>query len=132
MRKIKAPKLPIPLEDDEQKVVVQYLQAKGLLFTHPANGSNKSPAARVRFKKLGQSAGFPDLAIFNPCRAPVPSGYRHCVGLAIEMKRRKGGVVSPEQKQWLLDLELCGWLVRVCHGADEAIALIDSVQWVKV
>lgn len=113
--------------------VVQYLQSKGLLFTHPANGSNKSPAARVRFKKLGQSAGCPDLLIFNKCWIPAPAisnAYRY-TGLAIEMKRRTGGRVSPEQIEWAENLRDCGWHVAICRGASEAIALINSMQWVK-
>lgn len=130
MRKIKARTLPIPTEDKEQIAVVQYLQANGLLFTHPANGAHKSPAARVRFKKLGQSAGVPDLLIFNTFYDK--NGFNPLKGMAIEMKRQKGGVVSPEQQKWHHSLMMAGWHVQVCNGADEAIALIKSAQWVKV
>lgn len=133
MRKIKATALPIPTEDQEQIAVVQYLQAKGLLFTHPANGSNKSPAARVRFKKLGQSAGVPDLLIFNQFSTIDADGsIIRRVGMAIEMKRRNGGKTSSAQIEWRDNLRKCGWSAIVCNGADEAIALIKSAQWVKV
>jgi len=43
------------------------------------------------------------------------------------MKRRKGGSVSPEQKDWLDYLARCGYEVMVCRGADEAISAIERI-----
>ena len=47
-------------------------------------------------------------------------------GLAIEMKVKKGGVVSDEQKRVMEKFRLEGWQAIVCHGADEAIAKIEE------
>jgi phage tail sheath gpL-like len=80
--------------------------------------------------RLGSQKGFPDLMIFDP-----PSGMRspvtcqlHAgvpVGVAIEMKRAKGGKVSPEQTDILAKLANRGWITAVCKGADEAIKLLE-------
>jgi predicted alpha/beta-fold hydrolase len=73
-------------------------------------------AARVE----GAQSGFPDMIL------PVvsPSGEYHA--LAIELKRVKGGVVSPEQQAWLDHLTEQGWLAVVCRGASETIATIEK------
>jgi hypothetical protein len=42
-------------------------------------------------------------------------------GAVIEMKRKKGGVVSDDQQFWLNALSIRGWQVAVCRGIDEAI-----------
>jgi hypothetical protein len=64
-------------------------------------------------KAEGATAGMPDLFI--------PAW-----GLWIEMKRRKGSSVKPEQKQIIKYLRANGATVHVCKGADEAMqAVID-------
>ena len=42
------------------------------------------------------------------------------------MKRVKGGVVSPEQKQWQQSLTDRSYKSVICKGADEAIKVIDD------
>ena len=69
-------------------------------------------------KAEGQRQGVPDLTL------PVPSGSYH--GLFIELKRVKGGRVSPEQKDWLAFLSGQGYRAEVCKGAVEAIAVINE------
>jgi hypothetical protein len=61
----------------------------------------------VKLKKMGVVAGIPDLF--------VPSWK-----LYIELKREKGGAVSPAQKKIMLYLQRVGYTVFVCHGAEEA------------
>lgn len=77
-----------------QKGVVKYLAqmeaiTKQFTFTHPANGSNKSPAQAALFKALGQRAGAPDLLIF------MEGGKT----LFIELKSKKGSL-SDKQKDF--------------------------------
>lgn len=62
-------------------------------------------------KSEGMVAGIPDLFI--------PAW-----GLWIEMKRRKGGSLSPEQKRIIKYLRANGIPVHVCKGADEAMAVV--------
>ena len=71
----------------------------------------KANAATV-LKKTGVKKGVPDLFL------PVARGGAH--GLWVEMKRRKGGKVSPKQRSWIEALEGQGYVCVVAHGSDEA------------
>ena len=42
------------------------------------------------------------------------------------MKRRKGGTVSDEQKEWGKIYELAGIPCKICKGADEAIKFVKK------
>lgn len=105
-------------EHQEQCLVIAWAE------THPIakhivavpNGANKSPAAAAKFKREGLRAGYPDLIL------DYASGGFY--GLKIEMKRTKGGVVSPEQKKWEQILLANGYAYYTCRGADAAIKAI--------
>ena len=47
--------------------------------------------------------------------------------VAIEMKRRKGGVTSENQKKWIKTLNEAGIQTVVCKGCDAAIEFIESI-----
>jgi hypothetical protein len=47
-------------------------------------------------------------------------------GLYIEMKRAKGGQLSPPQKEWIDRLRAEGYRVEVCAGADAAMEVITG------
>ena len=47
--------------------------------------------------------------------------------VAIEMKRKKGGVTSANQKQWIKTLNEAGIQTVVCKGCDAAIEFIESI-----
>ena len=92
----------LPKEGQEQATLMSWAGMQscvypelGLLF-HIPNGGSRSKAEAGRFKAEGVKAGVPDLFL------PVPRGEYH--GLFIELKRRQGGRVSDEQKDWLLTL----------------------------
>ncbi|MDT4890305.1 hypothetical protein FQZ97_1271290 [compost metagenome] len=54
----------------------------------------------------------PDLQLLTP---------RHgFAGLIIEMKRKKGGQLSPEQADWLAWLNAQGFCAVICKGFDAA------------
>jgi len=79
-------------EDALQAACVEYFRYQyphDILFSIP-NGSYKSPAARMIFKKTGLLKGVPDLFLAKPI---PPFG-----GLFIEMKQPKGSI-SPNQKE---------------------------------
>ena len=122
-------------EFQEQCLVVKWLEAKRLTFCHVPNSGGKGPAFAVRghrLKMAGARAGFPDLLVFdhpdNRIRRPVDTIQPAC-GVAIEMKTRKGGTASPEQKQWAEFLTRCGWVWFVAHGADEAIQKLEELGY---
>lgn len=79
-----------------------------------ANGGARTPATAGRLKAEGVSAGVPDLCV------PAWS-------LWIEMKRTKGGSVSPEQKDWIEYLASVGHRVIVARGAADAIKQIEGL-----
>jgi hypothetical protein len=110
--------IPCASESQEQKALIQWatmslgrLPELYQLFAIP-NGANKSPAAAAKFKAEGLKPGVPDLFL------AVPRGEYH--GLFVEMKRRKGGVISPDQEAWLICLSKYGYAVSVCLGWEEA------------
>ncbi len=107
-----------PSEDEEQTAVMEWtvLMEKQLpelrLLFHVANGGERHPAVASKLKRMGVKKGVPDLFL------PVPRGGFH--GLWVEMKRKKGGRVSDEQKAWIEDLEGQMYRCVVAHGCEEA------------
>ena len=106
----------LPTEEQEQNAVAKWLRRNRVLFTHPPNGLQRSKAAGARLKRLGVCPGVPDLLIFSP--SPAEPSAR---GVAIEMKRRRRGMVSLNQERFHRALRDAGWSVFVCEGAASAI-----------
>lgn len=106
-----------PSEAYEAEILVRYLEKNGMLFTHiPLGQYIRSPAARMRAKRQGVRKGFPDYAIVKGTKL-----------VFIELKKRSGGRVAPEQKIWLETLTDCGLHANVCRGARAAIAWLESL-----
>lgn len=112
----KAVKLDCPKEQQEQFVFVAWLRAKNIKHQHAANGGYRDIREAAKFKRLGVSAGFPDIEI--PYRR---KGYG-C--LYIEIKRRNGGVLSESQKEWRDHLIKEGYAWYEGKGADECISIV--------
>lgn len=117
-----------PTEAQEQTVFVQWCQLNHIIVHHSPNEGGGGRAAAIRgakMKKLGTSKGFWDLEVFIPIKGIT--GAVDCYQqVMIEMKVKKGGTVSPEQKEWKKVYELAGIPCKVCKGADEAIAFVDE------
>ena len=116
----------LPSEGQEQAALMGWaaLEMKrgrmpelALLF-HIPNGGARNKAEAGRFKAEGVKAGVPDLFL------PVPRGEHH--GLFIEMKRRDGGRLSKEQKEWIAALQAQGYQVEVCAGWNEAAEVLTE------
>ena len=115
---LKSPADIIPTEHEEQKNFVQWFRRKYpevRIFAIP-NGGARSPATACRLKVEGVLRGVPDLFIPE---------WR----LWIEMKRVKGGVLSPEQKDWIGYLETIGYKCLVGCGCEGAIREVE--EWRK-
>ena len=114
--------LPVPTESQEQQALFQWarLQEKAFpelsLLVHVPNGGLRNLPEAVRFKSEGVRKGFPDLLL------PVARGTYH--SLAIELKRIKGGKLSPEQRDWIIALNTQGYRVAVCYGWEDAAKMI--------
>lgn len=112
----------IPTEHEEQKALIAWFDMsfpahKGRLFAVP-NGAYKSRSAASHYMREGLRSGVPDLML------PVARGGYH--GLFIEMKRQKGGVVSPVQRDWIEYLNAQGYQAVVCRGFDAARKTIEQ------
>lgn len=107
---------PVAHEHREQVEVVRWLRAAKILHFAVPNGARTSMSVARKLKAEGMVSGVPDLFILDaPPNAPGK------VGVALEMKRTKGGTVSPEQRDWMAQLAIRGWETKVCHGAAEAL-----------
>lgn len=84
------------------------------IFAVP-NGGARSGLQGVKLKAEGVSAGVPDLF--------VPEWL-----LWVEMKRAKGGTVSPEQKDWIAYLESIGHKVIIGRGFEDARQQIEQMK----
>ena len=77
------------------------------LFAIP-NGSHKTMATAMKFKREGLKAGVPDVFFAYP-----KHGY---CGLFIEFKTVTGGRLSNFQKSWLTRLGMVGYASVVANG----------------
>lgn len=109
---------PIDSEHREQACLMQWTELQSgsipelrCLFAIP-NGGWRHPATAARLKAEGVRPGIPDLFLAHPSNGAC--------GLFIEMKRRVGGRLSPEQQAWRDRLTMNGYRVRVCKGWEEA------------
>ena len=104
-----------PSEHFEQRELVRWFRQTwpGVRIFAIPNGGARSKATAGRLKAEGVASGVPDLFI---------PAWR----LWVEMKRRKGGSVSAEQKDWIAYLESVNYWCIVGKGADDAKAKIST------
>ena len=103
----------IPNEDREQMVFVQWFRRSypGVLIFAIPNGGHRHIAVAAKLKATGAVKGIPDL-------------YIPRWKMWVEMKREKGGVLSPEQKEVIAYLQGIGDEVIVGRGFENAKAQI--------
>jgi hypothetical protein len=132
-------------EHGEQCTVIEWARAHegveprlGLLFAIPngaklpytksSRGVRYSPEA-IRLKSEGLRPGVPDLFLPVPEYGggdDLPFGeFVQWHGLFIEMKSL-GGTLTVEQKEMIEQLRTQGYRVEVCHGAEQAIAVLQE------
>ena len=107
----------IPTEEVEQRMVVEYLELKGLRFTAIPNSTyTTSWKQKMKNKDMGLRAGIPDLLVI------VNKSL-----IFIEMKRIKNSSTSHEQKLWNERLNKCrGVCAYLCFGFSQAKEVIDK------
>ena len=79
------------------------------------NGGHRGASQGAALKAEGVSPGVPDLF--------VPEW-----GMWIEMKREKGGTLSPAQSDWISYLDDCGYQCIVGNGFEDAKRQILDVK----
>lgn len=105
-----------PTEYEEAKAFTEYLDLKGLLFTHIAQETfTRNWGTKMKNKLMGVRRGFPDYVVCTP---------RYL--LFIELKRIRGGQISPEQRIWIDKLNEYDCYANVCYGAEEAIKFVEN------
>ncbi|HMG15466.1 MAG TPA: VRR-NUC domain-containing protein [Saprospiraceae bacterium] len=89
-----------------------WLRKQGYRVSGSANGGHRHVLEALNFKRMGVAAGFPDVQV------PIPSGPYH--GFFIEMKRSKGGRLTPDQIDWLSYLREHDYYAEVAEGFEHA------------
>lgn len=107
--------LKVPNEQQEQFWFVAWLKRNEVRHYHVPNGGFRNAIEAAKFKRLGVSAGVPDICI------PYARKGRH--GLYIELKRVSGGKLSESQVEWGEFLKSQGYAWHEAKGAREAIRL---------
>lgn len=131
LTKRKAP--ACPTEHDEQKALIAWAERESeripqlrLLFAIANAGAGAQRGQAGKMKAEGVKAGVPDLML--PVMKYIGTGILdrslEYAGCFIEMKRQRGGTVSPEQSKWHEWLIDEGYCVVVCKGAEEAKRVI--------
>lgn len=122
-----------PLEDDECIAFAEWLEMNHIPHAHIANESRSSGRNAIirgaKLKKMGQSRGVWDYEIWIPQPSLVDEEIDDYQLVKIEMKRQKGGTLTPEQKEWQKIYETAGIPCKVCHGAEEAVDFVKSLMY---
>jgi len=106
-------------EEEECKMLVEYLDTtKKYTYSHIAQSTyTNSWKVKNRNKAMGVRSGVPDYIII-----------KNKTLIFIEMKREKGGTVSPSQQEWINALNKCKKIkASVCNGVGEAINLLENI-----
>lgn len=104
-----------PRESLEGKALVRWVRmehGKDLLIAHVPNETPTTPEVAARLVAEGVARGFPDYVVVHRRTHRV---------VFIELKRRKGGKLSAEQKVWIAAF---GRRAKRCDGWHEAASFI--------
>ena len=107
-----------PTEAEEQTALFRWAAYNRVkypeldLMYHIVNEGRRDPVTGRHLKDMGLRCGVPDICL------PVPNVKY--TALYIELKRRKGGRVSEDQRGWIAALNRVGCRAVVCNGWDEA------------
>lgn len=119
----------IPHESAEQRALFVWAKMQSGkypeldLMYHIPNEGKRSRYTGQRMRAEGLKTGVPDICL------PCARGAYH--GLYIELKRRKGGTVSANQREWIDALNKAGYMATVCKGFEEAVNAIMEYLTLK-
>tara|TARA_R110000772_G_scaffold240185_2_gene352361 strand:+ start:230 stop:619 length:390 start_codon:yes stop_codon:yes gene_type:complete len=119
-------------EDQLQMRIGQWLDLAlppGAVWHHSPNEGNRHVAYKVKQKRMGTKAGWPDIEIFVP-------GDQSKVGISIsifiELKRLKGGKLSENQAMVRDKLELAGCFWQLCRSIDQVHEFLEGIIKLRV
>ena len=120
---MKSQRQAVPSEHAEQCALVEWIEVnrsripEALDFYAVPNGGRRSIGTAKKLRAEGVKPGIPDIE--NPhCR-------RGFTGIHIELKRRSGYSIEPEQIAWMDTLNNAGRLCVVARGWEEAACWIE-------
>ena len=121
-----------PKESEVMKQLRFYLDRRfgELGWVHIPNEQMAGPKRIGLLRASGLKKGFPDILIFEGVYSPRNSGYEGDIvywGMAIEVKRERGGKLSPEQAEYLDYFSAIGWATAVGRGYQDTINKIEEV-----
>lgn len=117
----------VPLEHDEQCALHRWLLARDIPHFAIPNGAilggHNRYAQLARLRAEGFAPGAPDLILLPPVpKAP----HLRC---AIELKRTKGGQLSPAQRGVHPVMRKCDWVVIVARGWKHAAEELEGLGY---
>jgi len=104
---------PIASEEQTHRALIDYLKiaAKpGVHWHHCPNGGHRAPKTAATLKAMGARAGIPDLTLIAGGKVTF-----------LELKRERGGRLSPPQIAMHQELRNAGAAVITCQGFDSAV-----------
>ena len=115
---IKQSRVVVPTEHAEQVLVVKWFRAnfKNVLIYANANGGYRAWNTAKQIKKEGSLSGVSDLTIL----------WANGKTTWVEMKRKKCGVQSDDQKSFERFVTERGDTYLLCHGFDDAKTQIEA------
>jgi hypothetical protein len=108
-----------PTEYEEQVALVNWLEAKGYLFSKVAQDTwTPSWGQKHRNRRSGLRKGVPDLMIVLPNRLLC----------FIELKRKTNYKIDDEQLKWIAALnQIPSVRAAICKGMDDAVYFISTL-----
>lgn len=105
-----------PTEHEEQVLFLGLFELAypGVRILALANGGLRNKKVAFNLKTEGVRPGVPDLLI------PAWNTW-------VEMKRQRGGKLSPEQKDWIEYLQSIGHTAIVAKGADDGMTQLAAL-----
>ena len=107
-----------PSETEIHVTVVEHLRLfarPGVAWHHVGNGELRDGGTAAKLARMGLKAGVPDLALVIGGRAYF-----------LELKRERGGRLSPEQIAMHAELRAAGAVVETAIGLDHALAVLTA------
>lgn len=114
---------PALTEEAIHRAVVGYLARaarRGVFWTHLPSGEARHPAVGGKLRGLGLKAGLPDLLLIRDGQA-----------YGLELKRERGGRLSPAQRETQSRLREAGMVVATANGLDAAIDVLKLWEMVR-
>jgi len=114
-------------EDQLQMRISQWLDIvlpPGAFWHHSPNEGKRHVAYKLKQKRMGTKAGWPDIEIFVP---GDQTRVGNSISIFIELKRPKGGKLSDNQAFVRDKLENAGCFWQLCRSIDQVEEFLEGL-----